>query len=175
MDNAIYSYYEELGLEGSGSEWSAGGAPEPRPGSPAGEEPHHRYHVVASFVSLATTFYAPHQKSSRAHSSAPPLRIKPAYGWALIRFLCPQNWLTLPAKQTAPPFGDAACLLRFAVRLNMACLAIPCHGLGDADGEGDAAALASVPGTSMARYCSTISSTDSSLRIMDISMRRLAA
>ena len=24
MDNAIYSYYEELGLEGSGSEWSAG-------------------------------------------------------------------------------------------------------------------------------------------------------
>ena len=41
----FFLFYEELGLEGSGSEWSAGGAPEPRPGSPAGEEPHHRYQI----------------------------------------------------------------------------------------------------------------------------------
>ena len=71
MDNAIYSYYEELGLEGSGSEWSAGGAPEPRPGSPAGEEPHHRYHVVASFVSLATIFML----CIKSHLALTPLRL----------------------------------------------------------------------------------------------------
>ena len=35
-------------------------------------------HVVASCISLAATFYAPHQKSSRAHSAAPPFQIGPA-------------------------------------------------------------------------------------------------
>ena len=35
---------------------------------------------------LRRLFYALHQKPSRAHSAAPPLRIKPACGWALIRF-----------------------------------------------------------------------------------------
>ena len=49
-------------------------------------DPCYPHHVVASFVSLATTFYALHQKPSRAHSAAPPSRIKPACGWALIRF-----------------------------------------------------------------------------------------
>ena len=36
------------------------------------------YQIVESFVSLATTFYASHQKSSRAHSAAPPFQIEPA-------------------------------------------------------------------------------------------------
>jgi hypothetical protein len=35
-------------------------------------------HVVASCISLATTFYALHQKSSRAHFAAPPFQIEPA-------------------------------------------------------------------------------------------------
>ena len=38
----------DRGLEGSGSEWTAGGSPEPRPGSPAGEESHHRHGVRRS-------------------------------------------------------------------------------------------------------------------------------
>ncbi len=38
----------------------------------------HQLHVVASFISLATTFYASHQKSSRAHFAAPPLQTEPA-------------------------------------------------------------------------------------------------
>ena len=38
----------DKGLEGSGSEWTAGGSPEPRPGSPAGEESHHRHGVRRS-------------------------------------------------------------------------------------------------------------------------------
>ena len=53
------------------------------------------FHDVASNASLATTFYALHQKSSRAHSAAPPFRIKPtSLGFDSV--LCPQNWLTLP-------------------------------------------------------------------------------
>ena len=36
------------------------------------------HHVVASFVSLATTFYALLQKSSRVHAAAPPFQIEPA-------------------------------------------------------------------------------------------------
>ena len=57
--------------------------------------------VVASFVSLATTFYALHQKPSRAHSAAPPLRIKPAYVWALIRLFVADSTLAVPAKLKA--------------------------------------------------------------------------
>ena len=37
-------------------------------------------HVVASYVSLATTFYASHEKSSRAHSAAPPFPQKVTLG-----------------------------------------------------------------------------------------------
>ncbi len=36
------------------------------------------HHVVASFISLATTFLCFASKSSRAHSAAPPFRIEPA-------------------------------------------------------------------------------------------------
>ena len=36
------------------------------------------HHVVASCISLATTFHILHEKSSRAHSAAPPFQIKPA-------------------------------------------------------------------------------------------------
>ena len=50
---------------------------------------------------LRRLFYAPHQKSSRAHSAAPPFRIKPACGWALIRFYvlkidCPHQTSSAP-------------------------------------------------------------------------------
>ena len=55
------------------------------------------YHVVASFVSLATTFYALRQKSSRAHSAAPPFQIEPtSLGFDLV--FSPQNWLTMPTE-----------------------------------------------------------------------------
>ena len=40
-------------------------------------DPCYPHHVVASFVSLATTFYSLHQKPSRAHSAAPPFQIEP--------------------------------------------------------------------------------------------------
>ena len=49
-----------------------------RRGFSAEKESHPLRHVVASFISLATTFYAQHQKSSRAHSAATPSQIKPA-------------------------------------------------------------------------------------------------
>ncbi|MEF2815458.1 MAG: hypothetical protein U0N40_03165, partial [Oscillospiraceae bacterium] len=51
---------------------------------------HYSHHVVASFVSLATTFYALRQKSSRAHSAAPPFQIEPtSLGFDLV--FSPQN------------------------------------------------------------------------------------
>ena len=37
-----------------------------------GPQPPH--HVAASFISLAATFYAPHEKSPRAHSATAPFR-----------------------------------------------------------------------------------------------------
>ena len=50
----------------------------------------HSDHVVASFVSLATTFYALRQKSSRTHSAAPPFQIEPtSLGFDLV--FSPQN------------------------------------------------------------------------------------
>ena len=99
-------------------------------------------------------------------SKSSPLR------WASI-------WLyhTPLPKQAAPPTWGRFSFITICSLNRAGANALPCHGLGEADGdgEGDAAAFASVPGTSIARYCSTISSTDSSFRIMDISMRRFAA
>ena len=43
---------------------------------------------------LRRLFYALHQKPSRAHSAASPLRIKPACGWASIRFFAVSSRLS---------------------------------------------------------------------------------
>ena len=58
--------------------------------------------VVASFVSLATIFYALHQKSSRAHSAATPPHLEPAYGWAS-RWFLPE--IQVGAENEIPPCG----------------------------------------------------------------------
>ena len=54
----------------------------------AGSTPVTRTTSSQASYRLRRLFYALHQKPSRAHSAAPPLRIKPACGWALIRFCC---------------------------------------------------------------------------------------
>lgn len=36
------------------------------------------FHVGASVISLAPTFYASHEKSERAHFAAPPFHLRPA-------------------------------------------------------------------------------------------------
>ena len=72
------------GVEPEGAWRHAGGMSQPEVASAAAEvDSRTLLHVVASSISLATTFYAMHQKPSRAHSAAPPFKSKP---WGRLRF-----------------------------------------------------------------------------------------
>ena len=47
-------------------------------GQPCGFDSHYPYQLVASDISLATSFFISLQSSSRAHSAAPRFQIEPA-------------------------------------------------------------------------------------------------